>query len=211
MVLHERAKEQAREAERLRIARDLHDHLGASLTEIGMLAENGTRSAEAAASQKCREIKKKVESAMADLDHLIWAVDPRQDTLASLAAYLATSVEEYVNGSGLVCRLELDRDWPARKLSPEFRHHLLLAVREAVHNAVRHAVADRVYFRMQWVKDLLRIAVQDDGNGFDLLAPDGGHGLENLRERLAALGGRCDFESQKGIGTTVHFSIPLPR
>jgi signal transduction histidine kinase/ligand-binding sensor domain-containing protein len=205
--------QRAREAERLRISRDLHDNLGASLTEIGMLAENGSGGSALSASttNPCRIIKQKVNEAVSELDALVWAVNPRQDTLASLVGYLASFVEEYAAGSGLECRLELAQEWPACALSSELRHNVFLAVREAVHNAVRHAAPRRLVLRMEHGACSLRIALEDDGRGFDPGAVAQGNGLINLRERLASLGGQCDIHSQTGSGTTVVLSVPLPQ
>ncbi len=203
--------ERAREAERLRISRDLHDNLGASLTEIGMLAENGSEisTLPASTTNPCRIIKQKVNAAISELDALVWAVNPRQDNLASLVGYLASFVEEYAAASGLECRLELAREWPEWPLSSELRHHVFLAVREAMHNAVRHAAPRRLVLRMDRGDHSLRIALEDDGRGFDPGAVAQGNGLINLRERLASLGGQCDIHSQTGSGTTVVLSVPL--
>lgn len=204
--------QRAQEAERRRISRDLHDHLGASLTEIGMLADDGASSgdAPAAAHDRYRVIRNRITAAVSDLDALVWAVDPRQDTLASLAAYLASFVEEYAAVSGLDCRIDVERALPHRMVSSEVRHHLFLAVKEAVHNAVRHARARQLRFELHVRDRRLEITVADDGQGFDPSAARAGNGLANLHERLAAASGHCEFLSAPGRGATVRLLWPLP-
>jgi signal transduction histidine kinase/ligand-binding sensor domain-containing protein len=206
--------QQAKEAERTRISRDLHDHLGSSLTRISMLAEepvdvggNGN-----GASHQLRVIREKVNAAVGELDALVWAVDPQQDTLPSLGGYLASFAEDYVNAAGLGCRIEVPRQYSARPVASDVRHHLFLAVKEAVHNAVRHAGATEVLFQIRASLGWLHVRVEDNGTGFDMAATAvrRGSGLTNLRERLALIGGRCDIQTELGKGTTISFVVPLP-
>ncbi|MEW6158327.1 MAG: two-component regulator propeller domain-containing protein [Verrucomicrobiota bacterium] len=208
--------QRAREAERTRISRDLHDHLGASLTEIGMLAADGADTAPVAKSvaKQFQTINEKVQTIVNELDAMVWAVDPRQDTLLSLAGYLASFVEEFTAAANINCRVDVPRDLPEWPLCSEARHSLFLAVKEAVNNAVRHGCATEICFRMRLEARDLEICVQDNGAGFDpeRLTPgqSGGNGLSNLQTRLASLGGRCEIQSQPGAGTTVLLRFSLP-
>jgi len=203
--------EQSNEGERLRIARDLHDYLGASLTEIGMLADRGAGDSEAGAAKQCRKIREQVNAALSELDALVWAVDPQQDTAISLVRYLVSFVEEFLGASGLECRLEVGREWPKKAVEPNVRRNIYLAVREAIHNAVRHANATRIIFGIDHAGPRLCIKVEDNGHGFDARARPGGHGLANLRARLSLIGGRCQVTSTPGRGTALFFSTPLFR
>jgi signal transduction histidine kinase len=203
--------QRAREAERTRISRDLHDHLGASLTEVGMLAADGAEVGTPAAqpATALRAIGEKVQAMIGDLDSLVWAIDPQKDTLPALVSYLTSSVSEFCASSGLDCRLDVQRELPPWPVRSETRHNLFLAVKEAAHNAVRHAGATRLVFRLTLVRRQLELTLQDNGRGFDPLKTVPGNGLVNLRERLTYLGGRCDVAARPGEGTVVRLVLPL--
>ena len=140
---------------------------------------------------------------------IVWAVNPRHDTLASLADYLAAFAAEFLTSTGLALRLDVARDLPPLALNAERRHGLFLAVREALHNAVKHSGAREVWLRLRLDAGALLITVEDRGRGFDTAAASSGDGLRNLRERLAALGGDCRIASIDGAGTKVRFRLPL--
>ncbi len=202
----------ARETERARIARDLHDDLGASLTEISMLAAIAAEehAPVAALREPLQQIAGKAQALVGALDEIVWAVNPRQDTLASLADYLAAFGAEFLHSTGLALRLDVAHDLPPLALEAERRHGLFLAVREALHNAVKHSGAREVWLRLRLAAGALLITIEDHGRGFDPATRTGGDGLRNLRDRLAALGGDCRIESIDGAGTCVHLRLPLP-
>ena len=202
----------ARETERARIARDLHDDLGASLTEISMLAALAAEehAPVAALREPLQQIAGKAQSLVGALDEIVWAVNPRHDTLASLADYLAAFAAEFLAATGLALRLDVARDLPPLALEAERRHGLFLAVREALHNAVKHSGAREVWLRLRLDAGALLITVEDHGRGFDPATAAAGDGLRNLRERLAALGGDCLIDSIDGAGTRVHLRLPIP-
>jgi signal transduction histidine kinase len=144
------------------------------------------------------------------LDEIVWAVDPERDNLASVARYLASYAEEYLAGLKVACRVQIPNSFPDQAVSGEVRHHLFLAVKEALNNAVRHGGASEVGFRVRLLENQLCILITDNGSGFDTLASSNGNGLLNLRNRLEHLHGRCELESTPGVGTTVLLQLPLP-
>ena len=205
---HQRAVAQ----ERARIARDLHDDLGSSLTEITLLAtaSPGLQLPPNEASERMDTIAGKSRTLVYALDEIVWAVDPERDNLASVARYLASYAEEYLAGLKVGCRVQIPNSFPAQAVSGEVRHHLFLAVKEALNNAVRHGGASEVGFRVRLLENQLCILISDNGSGFDTLARSNGNGLLNLRNRLEQLHGRCELESAPGAGTTVSLQLPLP-
>lgn len=205
-------KRRALEAERARIARDLHDDLGSSLTEISLLADAGLGqppSVERAAS-RFGAIGAKARALVQALDVIVWLVNPSKDSLPFLAGYLGSYAEEYLGASGVNCRLKIPLDLPAVRLSADVRHNLFLAVKEVLHNLVRHAHASEARIQFNSHGGALEIAITDDGRGFDPAAPAEGNGLANLRQRLAGIGGRCEIASQPGAGASIRLSLPLP-
>jgi signal transduction histidine kinase len=199
------------EAERSRIARDLHDDLGSSLTEIGALASTGQRADVDANGSPAlfEEIAGKARGSIAALDVIVWAVDPEDNSLQSLADYLSGFTGEYLAHAGLGCRFKIPVSFPSMMLEGKVRHDVFLAVKETLNNVVRHARATEVEFGIALEENTLEILVIDNGTGFDASAPSAGNGSKNLRDRLAKAGGSCAVESQAGSGTRVRIRIPL--
>jgi len=203
-------RRRAIEAERSRIARDLHDDLGSTLTEIGVLASTGIRtpSAEEKSPGLFRSINDKARALIAALDVIVWAVDPEENSLQSLADYLSGYAAEYLENSGIACRFKIPVALPAVTLDGRVRHDLFLAIKEALHNVVRHSRATEVEFHLAVADSTLEMLIADNGCGFAPREGDG-HGLKNLPERLAQMGGRCEVTSGAGRGTQVKILLPL--
>jgi signal transduction histidine kinase len=201
------------EAERSRLARDLHDELGTSLTEISLLANvgAGTPPSLEKAGERFRSIADKAVGVVGALDVIVWAVNPATDALQPLADYVSSFAREFLSACGIRCRLKVPIHFPAVTLDSHTRHNLFLAVKESLNNAARHSSAREVEFRMAVVDESLRIVIADDGAGFDASTPAAGMGLANLGRRLEAIGGECSIESRPGAGTTVTLSLPLSR
>lgn len=205
-------RQHAVEAERSRIARDLHDDLGSSLTEIGVLASTGQRphADENNYLKLFHAIASKARGLIAALDVIVWAVDPEDNSLQSLADYLSGFTGEYLSHSGVACRFKVPVTFPPVTLDGQVRHELLMAVKETLNNIVRHSNAATVEFGMAMTDDTLEIVISDDGKGFENTTGLDGHGLKNLSARLKKLGGSCLVESHAGSGTTVSIRLPLP-
>jgi signal transduction histidine kinase len=201
----------AAEAERSRIARDLHDELGAGLTEVSLLASAGlgeSRSNEKK-DDRFNVIAEKARALVSGLDVIVWAVDPKRDSLQSFADYLGSYTKELLSASGISCRLRIPIECDAVALPGPARHELFLAFKEALNNIVRHASATEVELQMNQSDHRLEIVIADNGRGFDLNSVRRGNGLTNLYERLEALNGQCHVEARPGKGTTVKLTVPL--
>ena len=200
------------EAERIRIARDLHDELGSGLTEVSMLAAAfpGADLTADKLHERLRRVGDRALKLVNALDEIVWAVDPRKDNLAALAKYFAGQIEHYLADSEIHCRVEVPVVLPMTPVPTEMRHHLYMAVREALNNAVRHAQPRQIGFGLHFALGQLQLTVWDDGCGFDPATAAPGNGLTNLRERLAKVGGVCEIISQPGAGTTIKLVVTLP-
>ena len=204
-------REQALETERSRIARDLHDDLGSSLTEISVLATKGQRiEAPGDLTGMLRAISAKARGLVSALDIIVWAVDPKDNSLESVADYLGDFASEYLSHSGIACRFDIPVALPAIVLEGRSRHGLLLAVKETLNNIERHAQATEVEFRLTCSGGRLEIIITDNGKGFDTKSRRAGNGLKNLPLRLSKLGGGYLIESSPGKGTTVIIALNLP-
>jgi signal transduction histidine kinase len=192
----------ATEKERSRIAADLHDEVGSSLTKISRLA----------AKRDDAEISETARRVVQAMDEIVWTVNPRNDTLDSLAVYLVHYLEDFLRPAGIACEFNVALKGPEVMLSAEMRHNLFLAVKEAVNNAVKHAAPRRVRLGLALHEEALTVTVQDDGCGFMPGAQAvGADGLVNIRQRLAAIGGQVDITSVPGHGTTVTLQVVLNR
>ena len=203
-------RQHAIEAERSRIARDLHDDLGSGLSEINLLAgARRRRSGENGGDSLFQTIASKTRGLIAALDVIVWAVDPEDNSLQSLADYLNGFVAEFLSHSGLTCRLKVPVIFPSVMLDGQTRHSVLMAVKESLNNIVRHAGATEVGFSLATVNGALEIIIADNGKGFNVAAQRDGHGLKNLSARITGTGGNCQVESVPGRGTTVKIRVPL--
>jgi signal transduction histidine kinase len=204
-------QERAVEQERSRIARDLHDDLGSRVTAINMLAMSspGTKSTAEASLERLRLIADKSRTMVTTLDGLVWAVDPKNDTLAALAEYLASFAEEFLARTGIACHVELPPEFPQQIIASETRHNALFAVSEALNNAVRHGHPSEVQLQLTISENEVTLCIRDNGCGFELKQTVPGNGLANLHERMRKVNGRCRIESVPGKGTSVYLTLPL--
>jgi signal transduction histidine kinase len=202
----------ARESERSRIARDLHDDLGASLTEISILAALAAEEAgHTALRPSLDQLSNKAKYVVSSLDEIVWAVNPREDTLRSLVDYIAAFGREFLDLARIPLRVDLSTDIPDYHLTASQRHGVFLAVREALNNIVKHANATEVNLHIGISGSALAIRIDDNGHGFDIDHASVGHGLGNLGRRMQDAGGDCRIESRCGHGTTVFLTLPLNR
>lgn len=206
-------RETALAQERSRIAQEIHDDLGATLTHISLLTQLGPAADSGSeASLQLREIHASARAATRAVDEIVWALNPEHDTLDSLVNYLIRFAEDFISAARLRCRLALPAHLPEINVTSEVRHHLLLAVKEALHNAVQHAAAAEVRLRLEWDDQAFVFIVEDDGHGFNLddARAGNGNGITNLHRRLAAVGGTCVVHSSPGTGTQVRLRIAAP-
>jgi signal transduction histidine kinase len=216
LLLHHEVRERERverehavEAERSRIARDLHDDLGSRLTEINFLASTYQLPGSAPETHTTfRAISERARALVKALDVIVWAVDPADNSLQSLADYLCSYAREYLSNSSVLCRFKIPIACPDVTVDGKVRHEVFMVVKEILNNVVRHAQASEVKFQMA-ITDGLEISIVDNGKGFDLARGADRHGVKNCSARLAKIGGSCEIESIAGIGTTVRLKIPL--
>ncbi|MCE9609013.1 MAG: ATP-binding protein [Chthoniobacter sp.] len=208
-------RQHALDEERARIARDLHDEIGANLTHISILSTLAAKPAATDARAHHVEVANVARQTILAFDEILWSVNPRNDTLQSLSHYLCRRTEEILAPAQVAHHFSLDESLPERIVPPQCRHGLLLAVKEALHNILKHARATCVEVQCTMDGGAFVVRVADNGCGFDpqtvAAAPPGrqGHGLENMRRRLAELGGSCHLESHPGGGTRITFRLPL--
>jgi ligand-binding sensor domain-containing protein/signal transduction histidine kinase len=215
-------QQQSLERERMRIARDMHDEIGSKLTKISFLSEHVKMDVAQTGplAGRIQSIAETSRDLLKTMDEIVWVVNPRNDNVEHLTAYLSHHAVEYFQNTSIECEMKLPRALPERHLSSEARHNLFLAFEEALNNVLKHSGASHVKIEMEINGPVFEIVVSDNGRGFESRAASnlamatgqggrGGNGLRNLRQRLADIGGECVIRSQPGAGCTVTLRFRL--
>jgi len=204
--LREMTQQAAIDKERTRIAHDLHDDLGASLTHVTLLLELAAHNqAETGkANGHLQEGLTAARQAIKALDETVWAVNPSNNTLAELIGYIGQFALEFLQHANIRCRMDVPDNPPDWPVSFELRHNLFLMVKEALNNVVRHAHATEVEVQINVTDTALTVRINDNGRGFDRLPEDTlADGVRNMRSRAEALHGQFEIASKPGGGTRV--------
>jgi signal transduction histidine kinase len=196
------------ERERTRIAKDIHDDLGASLTLIAVLGDLAQKEK---TGDRIEKMSGMARQAVKSLDEIVWAVNPRNDTLAHLIDYAGQFATDYLRDAGIRCLLDFPEQSPEREVPANVRHNLFLVVKEALQNIVKHARATEVWLRITTSAQTLKVVVEDNGCGFDQPPENAlADGLRNIRQRLDEIGGRCQIQSRPGAGTIITIELSWP-
>jgi signal transduction histidine kinase/ligand-binding sensor domain-containing protein len=203
---------------RTRIATDLHDDIGSSLSRIAVLSELiqrkiGAIHPEAAAlGLNVAETARGLMEVMGDI---VWSIDPRRDDLNNLILRIRQFASDALEAQGIAWDFQVPPEPDRMKLTPEQRRHVFLIIKEAINNVMRHAGATTVRLTLSVTHHQLQMQVLDNGRGFSPPPPDSsagacsGYGLGNMRERAAKLRGSLQVKSQPAEGTCIILKVPL--
>ncbi|HTB84240.1 MAG TPA: ATP-binding protein [Candidatus Sulfotelmatobacter sp.] len=202
------------QAERDRIARDIHDDLGSKITQLLLAGEVAQIKPEehadpgAPLAQMCDSAR----TILATIDEVVWIVNSQHDNLDDFVIYLCKHTQKFLDATGIRCRFDVAPELPGKVLSQLTRRNLFLAVKEALNNAARHAQATEVTVRIELDGLRLLVMVADNGRGFDPRSvSEERNGLTNMKQRLSEIGGSFQVASRPGEGCQVTFSVPLKR
>jgi len=202
------------QAERDRIARDIHDDLGSKITqlllagEVAQIKPEENADSGAPLAQMCDSAR----NILATIDEVVWIVNSQHDNLDDFVIYLCKHTQKFLDDTGIRCRFDVAPELPGKVLSQLMRRNLFLAVKEALNNAARHSQATEVTVRIELEGLRLRVMVADNGRGFDPRSvSEERNGLTNMKQRLLEIGGNCQIASRPGEGCQVTFSVPLKR
>jgi signal transduction histidine kinase len=197
---------------RKRIAADLHDEIGSSLTQISILSEVAVQQGARALPELRQPLSaiaassRELVDAMSDI---VWAINPAKDHLSDLTQRMRRLAADTFTASNTAFRLELPAFDEETKLGANVRREVFLIFKEAVTNIVKHAACTEAFVGLTIEDGVLRLEVRDNGQGFDTSVPPDGHGLENLRARTAALEGTLTVVSAPGAGTSITLYLPI--
>jgi signal transduction histidine kinase len=198
------------QAERDRIARDIHDDLGSKLTQLLLTGEvvqiESAPAAGAPLSQMCDDTR----NILATIDEVVWIVNSQHDNLDDFVIYVCKHTQNFLDAAGIRCRLDVPPEMPAKTLSQFTRRNLFLAIKEALNNAAKHSDTDELTVRIDLDGSQLTVIVADNGCGFDSAqSSQERNGLTNMKLRMAEIGGECQVVSRPGEGCQVRFQVPL--
>ncbi len=209
-LLLEENRQIVRSEERARIARDIHDHLGADLTNIALTAKSAASETMGDESRaRLTAILDSTSEALETIDDLIWVTDPQNDSLESLVLYLGDFATDFLGKAGVRCRLDFPEKIPQREILAEWRHEICAAAKESLRNVTRHAKASNCGVAVEIASETLQITVRDDGRGFPAESQSG-NGLANIAARIRKLSGELNIDSTLTQGTAVQMVVPLP-
>lgn len=205
-------REHVLDQERARIARDLHDDLGANLAEIAMISDlaQDKLTANDPSREHFNDIFARAENNVRRLGEIVWAINPANDTLERFAGYLCKFTQDYLALARIRCRLDLPETLPPVPLNSVQRHNLLLAAKEAIHNAVQHGRPAEINLRIATRNGHIIVTIEDNGRGFDTTRPVAhGRGSANMAARMEQIGGGFERRSASGQGTIVTLTAPF--
>jgi len=199
---------------KLKIASDLHDNIGAGLTEISILSEIAERSEEHSSKsvhnnlQKISNTARQLVDSMSDI---VWVVNPQRDSLHDLIVKLKDSYNEFFNTIGISFQVKNIEKSDDIKLPMEYKQNLLLLFKEAITNSIKHSGCKRITLEAFFKNDLVQIVLKDDGRGFNVNTVKFGNGIKNMESRAIKIKGKLNWESEIGKGTIITFSGKLGR
>jgi len=204
----------ALEKERSRIARDLHDQLGANLTQVALLGEmaEADKGSPEDIQTHAQQISQTARETTRSLDEIVWAVNPANDTLDGLVTYICKYAQEYLALAGLRYRADMPAQLPAIAFPPDVRHNIFLAFKEAVNNVVKHAQASEVWIQLRLQPDSFILEIDDDGRGLgsqDTTTAQSRDGLRNMRKRMEDIRGEFSIGPGTKGGTLVRLTVPI--
>jgi len=200
------------EQERNRIAKDIHDDVGASLTRITIMSDlaNNKDSDPTAVRQWIQSIGETCREVTQDMTQIIWALSPKSNTFEGLLAYLRRYTLEYLEPANINCGFHFPKSVKDAQLRPEARRNVYLCIREALHNIVKHSKAKKVMITVENDHNWFTVIVKDDGYGFDSgKLKWQGNGLISMKNRMEVIGGEATIRAKTGEGTEVLLRIPL--
>jgi signal transduction histidine kinase len=196
------------EVERARIARDIHDDLGAQLTQLVLQGEvaQSEQPSESPARVQFNQLCERARDISRAMGEVVWAINSRRDTVRDFAAYVCKYAASFLSNSSIRCRLDVEPEIPAIPFDLPTRRNLFLAVKEALNNAAKHSGADELFLRVRCTGEKVIVIVEDNGCGFDSgQCSRAGNGLDNMVQRMNETGGMCSIISQPGAGCVATF------
>lgn len=203
-------KLQVVEAERSRISKDMHDEIGSGLTRIALMTElmHTQKQLDEKTKQGVNEIAGSTRQLVESMSEIIWALNPHNDKLEDLLAYLREQTRHYFEPLNINYKISFPDTVPDITLSNEQRRNFFLVSKEALNNALKHSGASSIQFIADTADGKIKFSVIDNGKGIDGSPKrTGANGLHNMQQRMKDINGGIEWLTQNGSGTRVNFWI----
>lgn len=200
--------------ERARIAMDVHDDVGSRITQLVLTGEDVQEGLPEDSTVRIQlaELWDDARKVLSSIDEILWALNPRLDTLRDFADYICDYTHKFLEPAGIECVFEVDPKMQLATADLPLRRSLLMAIKETLNNTVKHSGATELRLKIERQRQHLIIMVRDNGRGFEPAAiPPGRNGLQNMERRMRELGGSFHISSHPGAGCCIEFRIPLKR
>jgi signal transduction histidine kinase/ligand-binding sensor domain-containing protein len=198
------------ERERSRISKDMHDEVGSNLTKIAILSELAQKERGKEQHGYLEKISSSSRDIVDSISHIIWAVDPKNDTLENTIAYIREYLSETFEMTEVRILFEFPEEFPEWSIPSEFRRNVFLTVKEAANNIIKYAHANEVTMTATIFEKTLSVSIRDNGVGFDAeKVARFGNGLTNMRRRIEEIGGMFSIDSCPAQGTAIKLSMPI--
>ena len=196
---------------RNRIATDLHDDIGTTLTNISILSELSKKYLlqKEQATVFLDRIEEEVANSSQALDDIVWSINTKNDTLEQTVARMRRYVAEIFDAANISYSLQLDEQFENYKLNMEQRRDCFLIFKESINNIYKHANAQHVHINVRIDKNQLHMMIKDDGRGFDITAATHRNGIKNIRNRIQRWNGSITINSEEGEGSMTELTMPV--
>jgi signal transduction histidine kinase len=193
---------------RNKIAQDLHDDIGSTLSSISILSDLALRENSGAQTMETmNEIKDSSMMLMERMDDIVWSISPRNDSLENLLIRVRHFATTLFEAKGIEYTIDIQKNISAVRLPMDYRQHIYLILKEAINNLVKYAVATEAFLEVSFDHDYLTLIVRDNGRGFDQAIPPTGNGLSGMERRAAMMNARLSVRSAPGEGTSIDLRV----
>ena len=204
-------RQKALSVERMRISQEMHDDIGAGLTQISLISESAKLHSLPGNNIKTEldDISSTSRKLVDNIGEIIWSLNPQHDKLDILLAHLREQLHKLIEYSSIKCCINFPDELPVIELNNQQRRNILLVAKEIVHNSIKHSQGKIIVITVVLQNKELLFNIADDGIGFDPALINNGNGLRNIRQRINEIGGSIDIQSGNGIGTRFVYCFPL--
>jgi signal transduction histidine kinase/streptogramin lyase len=198
---------------RTRIATDLHDDIGSSLSQVTVLSEVAGQRARASLdpSEPLEIIADLSRDVLDSVSDIVWAINPERDRLSDLTLRMRRFAGDTAQAANIEMEFNADGERADLKLGPDLRREVYLIFKEGVNNLMRHSGCSSARITIKKLDRSLELIISDNGRGFDLDRAGDGNGLASMKQRAARVGGTLEILSNPGGGTLVRLRVPLGR
>lgn len=198
--------------ERLRISRDMHDDLGSRLTQIKLMSQlaESDQSVSEKLKEKLVEISDEAEEVILNFSEIVWALNPKNDTLYNLSGFMVQYAENFCRKVNIPCRIHAATQFPKTPVPSDVRHNLISIFKESLNNAAKHSSCTEIHVELALDNDHFIVQVRDNGRGFDPESlPATGQGLGTMKSRIEKIRGFFNIEAAPNCGTSIKVSWPI--